>query len=375
MADLRYPYRNTLKETIQTLQNRKPISSLTFKFEDDVFYKSRDLQEVILKNKPTGTVECLKIRNFCVDLETHYKSFDFFLRCLEGPWNETKIFFYCSFFPLTLSDAKRFAEAISSNGNITALSLMGGRKGFFREDGTFECVFDAILKQGAVRGLQLTLLSFNEIVKRASTRSALANNTTLKELELNIIQPDASKVDDEGMAELSEVLKLNTGLETIDVCRQMMTNAGRRSLLESLRDNVTLRILNTTRQPLLIDPLEKEDPRERTERLALQSNIDRHMEWNKLYQRCTNSKGSIPLSAYPKLLSTLGCKPLALYSFLKQHNPKMFDSLGSNHPQRPHKRRSLRLLKKRKLSATTTTEASVSRRRVLPPIPNLLVNG
>jgi hypothetical protein len=375
MADLRFPYRNTLKETIKWLQNKKPISSLTFKFEDDVFYKSRDLQEAILENKPTGKVECLKIRNFCLDLETHNKCFDFFLRCLEGPSNETKIFFYCSFFPLTLSDAERFAGAITSNGNITALSLMGGRQGFFRKDATFECVFDAILKQGAVRGLQLTLLSFNEIVKRASTRSALANNTTLKELELNIIQPDTSKVDDEGMAELSEVLKRNTGLETIDVCRQMMTNAGRRSLLECLRDNVTLRILNTTRQPLLIDPLEKEDPQERTERLVLQSNIDHHMEWNKLYQRCTNSKGRIPLSAYPRLLSSLANKPLALYLFLKEHNPKMLDSLGSNHPPRPHKRRSLRLLKKRKLSATTTTEASVSRRRILRPIPNLLVNG
>jgi len=385
MADLRFPYRNTLKETIQTLRNKKPISSLTFKFEDDVFYKSRDLQEAILENKTSGIVECLKIRNFCVDLETHNKCFDFFLECLEGPSNETKIFFYCSFFPLTMSDAKRFAKSISPNGNITALSLMGGRQGFFREEGTFECVFDAILKQGAVKGLQLTLLSFNEIVKRASTMSGLATNTTLKELELNFIQPDHSKVDDNGMAELSKVLRRNKGLEKIDVCRQMMTNAGRRSLLDSLRDNVTLLTLNTTRLPLLIDPLEKEDPEERRERLVLQSQIDKHTEWNRLYQRCKNSKRSISQGAYPKLLSALGNKPLALYNFLKDHNPKLLDHSPSpgttNHPNRlrqiqsqtqsPGRRRSLRLLKKRRhptIAISVAAAAGVKRRRVLSPI-------
>lgn len=367
MADLRFPYRNTLDETIQSFQDDNPISSLTFKFEDDVFYKSRELQEAILANKPTGKVECLKIRNFCMDLETHNECFDFFLRCLEGPSNETKIFFYCSFFPLLLADAKRFARAISSNGNITALSLMGGRQGFFREEGTFERVFDAILEQGAVKGLQLTLLSFNEIVKRASSGSGLATNTTLKELELNIIQPDASKVDDEGMAELANVLRCNKGLETIDVCRQMMTNAGRRSLLESLRDNITLRLLKTTRLPLLIDPEEKEDPQERTERMALQSKIDEHMEWNKLYQRCVNSTRPIAPCAYPGLISTLGNKPLALYLFLKQHNPKLLDVRNGNHQKPSVGCDCLRPCKKRRLSACAT-RANISRKRVLPQI-------
>ena len=96
MADLRFPYRNTERETIQFLQNRTPISSLTFKFEDDLYYKSRELQEAIIRNKATGMVECLKIRNFCSELETHNKCFDFFLECLQGPSNGTKIFFYCS---------------------------------------------------------------------------------------------------------------------------------------------------------------------------------------------------------------------------------------------------------------------------------------
>lgn len=364
MADLRFPYRNTLTETIHWLQDEKPISSLTCKFEDEIFDQSRDLQEEILANKPTGKVECLKIRNFCMDLETHNECFDFYLKCLEGRSNATKIFFYCSYFPLTLSDAKRFAGAISSNGNITTLSLMGGSLGFFREEGTFERVFDAVLEQGAVKGLQLTLLSFNEIVKRASTQSDLATNTTLKELELNIIQPDASKVDDEGMAELSKVLRRNKGLETIDVCRQMMTNTGRRSLLESLRDNVTLKILKTTRMPMLINPQEKEDPQERTERLVLQSKIDQHMEWNKLYQRCKNPERSIPPTAYPRLLSELGNKPLALYLFLQQHNPKLLDCMkGNDYHQGPSRRRSLRLLNKRKRS---TSLEGVSQKRRMP---------
>lgn len=326
MADLRFPYRNTLRETVQRLREQEPISSLTYKFEDEDFDESKDLQEAILESKPTGKVECLKIRNQCLDLETNNKCFDFYLKCLEGPLNETKIFFYSSFFPLTLVDAEKFAEAITSNGNMTALSLMGGRQGFFREEGTFECVFDAVLNEGAVKGLQLTLLSFNDIVKRASTSSDLVNNTTLKELELNIIQPDASKVDDEGMAELAKVLRCNRGLETIDICMQMMTNIGRRSLLDSLRDNLTLRILKTTRRPFLIDPQEREDPKVRKERMLLQSKIDKHMEWNKLYQRCTNTKRRIPVTAYPKLLSELGNKPLALFLFLKQNNPKLLEA-------------------------------------------------
>ena len=371
MADLRYPYRNTLKETVQRLQDQKPIASLTYKFEDEVYDESRDLQGAILANKQTGTVECLKIRNQCLDLETNNKCFDFYLKCLEGPSNATKIFFYSSFFPLMLSDAKKFAGAISSNGNITALSLMGGTQGFFREEGTFECVFDAILKQGAVRGLQLTLLSFNEIVKRASTRSDLATNTTLKELELNIIQPDASKVDDEGMAELSKVLRCNQGLETIDICMQMMTNIGRRSLLESLRDNVTLRILKTTRRPFLINPQEKEDPEVRKERLNLQSEIDKQMECNKVYQRCMTSKTSIAPSAYPMLLSNLGNKPLALYLFLKRHNPRVLDSMrdiSHQHPE-PFRTRSPCLREKRKRCDLTTAGGnSRPRRRVLSPI-------
>lgn len=375
MADLRFPYRNSLTETIQVLESQKPISSLTFKFEDDVFYKSSDIQEAILANKSAGNVECLKIRNFCADLDTHNRCFDFFLRCLEGPSNGTKIFFYCSFFPLTLSDAKKFAGSISSNGNITALSLMGGRQGFFREEGTFECVFEAILKNGAVKGLQLTLLSFNEIVRRASSRSRLATNTTLKELELNIIQPDSSKVDDEGMAELSKVLRRNRGFEKIDVCRQMMTNIGRRSLLECLRDNLTLKVLNTTRLPLLIDPLEKEDPEERKERLVLQAKIDDHTKWNRLYQRCMNSKRTIPQTAYPRLLSVLSNKPFALYLFLQHHNARLLihSSLGKIRGPRskPSRRQSLRLMKKRKCSTTsmtTPTAKSIARRRVVPPI-------
>ena len=365
MSELKFPYRNTLKETIQRLQDQKPISSLTYKFDDEEFDESRGLQEAILANKPTGQVECLKIRNQCLDPEINNKCFDFYLKCLEGPSNETKIFFYSSFFPLKLSDAKKFAGSISSNGNITALSLMGGTQGFFREEGTFECVFDAVLNQGAVKGLQLTLLSFNDIVKRASTRSDLAANTTLKELELNIIQPDASKVDDEGMSELSKVLRCNQGLETIDVCMQMMTNVGRRSLLESLRDNITLRILKTTRRPFFIDPEEREDPKVRKERLVLQSKIDRHMEWNKLYQRCTNTNRNIPLSTYPRLLSKLGNKPLALFLFLKQHNPRILDSMKNScqHHTRSDLRRSVRLCNKRKSSNIATTKSSSKRRR------------
>lgn len=359
MTELRFPYRNSLEESIVALQNKKPISSLTFKFEDDIFSRSQELQQAILENKPSGKVECLKIRNFCVDQKTHNQCFDFYLRCLEGPQNETKIFFYCGFFPLSLAEAKKFARAISSNGNITALSLMGGKQGLFREEGTFECVFDAVLNGGAVKGLQLTLLSFNEIVKRGCT-SNLARNTTLKELELNIIQPDTSQLADDGMKELASVLRVNTGLEKIDICRGMMTNKGRRYLLESLRDNVTLRKLDTRKLPLLIDPFQQENKEEHDEGISLQCQINRHMEWNRIYQRCmsqTNERDqkmrSISLDVYPKVLETLGNKPTALFSFLRKNNPVIFDSFSERN-ESPRRRRSMRILKKRRVADIET---------------------
>lgn len=384
MTDLRVPYRNTLEESITALRKKESISSLTFKFEDDVFGISHELQKVILANKTSGKVECLKIRNFCVDQKTHNQCFDFYLRCLEGPQNRTKIFFYCGFFSLTLEESRKFADAISSNGDITALSLMGGKKGLFREEGTFECFFDAVLKKGAVKGLQLTLLSFNDIVKRGS-KSKLATNTTLKELELNIIQPDISQRADEGMKELSKVLRVNRGLERIDIGRGMMTNEGRRYLLESLRDNVTLLKLDTRKLPLLIDPFHIEDKDERDEGVLLQSQINQHMEWNRIYQGVCNSNGNIndnsnghehtdnrcnyssknkggrniSINIYPTLLETLGNKPYALFLFLRENNPRLFDSFSERTTQ-PRRRRSMRILKKRRIAKDVAVETAVA---------------
>ena len=343
------------------LRNERPITSLTIKFEDDVFNRSQELQKAILANKTSGKVECLKIRNFCVDQETHNQCFDFYLRCLEGSQNETKIFFYCGFFPLTLAEAKKFAGAIASNGNITALSLMGGRQGLFREEGTFERVFDAVLNRGAVKGLQLTLLSFNDIVKRgcagSSMSSNLATNTTLKELELNIIRPDTSQVADEGMEQLANVLRVNRGLEKIDICGGMMTNVGRRYLLESLRDNITLLKLATRRLPLLIDPLHKEERIEHEEGIFLQNQINRHLEWNRIYRRCdenNNRSGrTISLDIYPDLLVELANKPAALFLFLRKNNPHLFDSFSERNQKR-RRRRSMRVLKKRRISESSS---------------------
>mmetsp|Transcript_24930 Transcript_24930/g.68723 ORF Transcript_24930/g.68723 Transcript_24930/m.68723 type:complete len:376 (-) Transcript_24930:1519-2646(-) len=358
MTELRVPYRNTLEESIFALRQEESISSLTFKFEDDVYSRSQELQKTILANKTSGKVECLKIRNFCIDPKQHNQCFDFYLRCLEGPRNETKIFFYCGFFPLTLTESKRFADAIASNGDITALSLMGGKQGLFREEGTFECFFDAVLDKGAVKGLQLTLLSFNDIVKRGC-KSKLATNTTLKELELNIIQPDITQRADEGIKELSKVLRINRGLERIDIGRGMMTNKGRRYLLESLRDNVTLLKLDTRKLPLLIDPFQIEEKEERDEGILLQSQIDRHLEWNRIYKRCNDNKGrAISLDIYPTLLETLANKPYALFLFLRENNPQIFDSFAERWHQ-PRRRRSMRILKKRRIAREMAVETAV----------------
>jgi len=286
---------------------------------------------------------------------------------------------------LTLAEAKKFAGAIASNGNITALSLMGGKQGLFREEGTFECVFDAVLNGGAVKGLQLTLLSFNDIVKRSCcadsssmSSSNLATNTTLKELELNIIRPDTSQVADEGMEQLANVLRVNRGLEKIDICGGMMTNMGRRYLLESLRDNITLLKLETRRLPLLIDPLHKEERIEHEEGILLQSQINRHLEWNRIYRRCDENNNNnnnnnrsgrrtISLDIYPDLLEELANKPAALFLFLRNNNPQLFDSFSERN-QKQRRRRSMRVLKKRRISEISgsgSSSSSSSERNIL----------
>jgi hypothetical protein len=92
-----------------------------------------------------------------------------------------------------------------------------------------------------VTTLCLLLVSNSKIFERTGL-SKLVTNTTLKSLNLDIYKEAEDQVplyvtDDEGMEILADVLKVNRGLETIDIPRVIMTNVGRKYLLDSLRDN------------------------------------------------------------------------------------------------------------------------------------------
>jgi hypothetical protein len=91
-------------------------------------------------------------------------------------------FHYASGLPFKLADANRFAVAIASNGNIERLFLYDKGR-IFREKGTFECIFDAILENVSIQALCLSLssASMKDIVRRNCIgNSKLGRNTTLK---------------------------------------------------------------------------------------------------------------------------------------------------------------------------------------------------
>ena len=79
--------------------------------------------------------------------------------------------------------------------------------------------------------------------------------TTLKSLNLDIYQDYELGAEDHlepltcyRLQNLGDVLhKVNRGLETIDIPQVVVTNVGRKYLLDSLRDNVTLSTLGTTK--------------------------------------------------------------------------------------------------------------------------------
>jgi hypothetical protein len=357
---------NSMEEIITALRNEAYISALCCTFKDDNFNTSEGLREAILSNEMSGRVEQLQIQNYCRNRDIHYQCFSFYLRCLEGPGKHTTKFGYdTSDFPLTLTDAKRCAVAISSNDIIHTVGFFdwGLRDGIFHEEGTLECICDAILDNGVEHLCLTTTPSVNNyFVKRVSTPK-LASNTTLKILNFNFIQDDtpaylATYESNEGIKQLANILKVNKGLEGIYIRFPIITNIGRRYLLESLRDNTTLVQLNTRESSVFVeiredeeDPVE-EDETERDESISLQYQIDRHMMLNKIWKRYDdNSKSStsiISLDIYPDLLEKLAEKPLLLFLFMQQNHPLIFTSFSTDQSRKHRRRRSMRILKKKR---------------------------
>jgi hypothetical protein len=361
---------NSMEEIITALRNEAPISSLGCKFTNDNFNTSEELREAMLNNNISGRVSFLHINNYCRNRDTHKRCFDFYLRCLEGPENKIGRFAYdIKGFPLTLADAKRFAVAIASNDSIDLIAFFYWlRDGVVHEEGTLECIFNAVFENG-VENLCLTTTprATNSFVKRVFT-SKLASNTTLKILNFSFIQAGArtylaTDESNEGIKQLANILKVNKGLSRISIPFPIITNIGRRYLLESLRDNTTLVQLNTRKISVVAGRIEgevnrvEEDEIERDESLSLQSQIDRHMMLNTIWGRLAtnnnndNSKSrasTISLDIYPDLLEKLAEKPLLLFLFMQQNHPLIFTSFSTDQSRKHRRRRSMRILKKKR---------------------------
>jgi hypothetical protein len=362
MAMLFFPVNNTMEEAISALKNEGFIDVLQYVFWDDSFDASKELQELIISKKASGKIGVLEIGNLCLNQETHNRGIDFYLRCLEGPQNKTTGYNYASHCPLTLANASRFSAAIASNDSIELLSFedFTGDNMLFSKEGTFEFIFNAVLDGGVNKLLFAFGPSSNNILERVCTgRSKLATNTTLRGLNFEVSKHDADPqplhaTDDEGMKKLASVLKVNRGLKTITIPRAMMTNVGRKYILDSLRDNTTLSTLDTTKS-LFVGEDPPENVEERKERVFLQSQIDHHMMLNRIWKRCNknnennNNRTTISIDIYPDLLEKLAKKPLLLFLFLQKDHPQIFTS-SYERSQKRRRRRSMRVMKKRRIN-------------------------
>jgi len=159
------------------------------------------------------------------------------------------------------------------------------------------------------------------------------------------------------VCELANALRRNTGLQSIDLDSRMLSNHGRRALLDSLRDNCTLTELSTNSTSGDVNQNDVVSDR-------LQNEINNHMKLNKFWTRIQNfpymdtkTTGvpkkmtkriqTISVQIYPDVIEVLAKKPLLLYKFLRNdidHAP-LFGDVGKP----PRRRRSARVRKKRRL--------------------------
>jgi hypothetical protein len=357
---------NMMEDLISAIRTSTSIDVLYCSFDEETFNMPQKLRDVILNKNTLEKIKLFGIGNLCLNRETYNLSLNFFLRCLEEAQNKTTGFcYYSEHIPLTLPEAKRFATSIKSNGSsIRLLSFedRGRSDLLFSEEGTFECIFNAVL-DGGVDHLSFHFRSSSDIVVKrvclASNLNKLVTNTTLKELHINTCTyrtTEAGVTDDEKMTKLANVLKVNMGLETIKIPHVLMTNTGRSYLLDSLRDNTTLSTLDTI---VINYDLKKTDKKEKEKRNFLQSQIDHHMMLNRIWKRCNknnennnnNNRTTISIDIYPDLLEKLAKKPLLIFLFLQKGLSQLFSSFyeRSQKRQQQQRRRSMRIMKKRRM--------------------------
>jgi len=403
-----FPEENTIQDVIDGLEDEDNwIDILTCDFNDENFSTTQRLREAIMSRRDTNVCE-IEIFSSCVNKENREQILDFFLRYLDDndlhP-NPTYCFDYQTICPWTLAQAQKSASVIASlRSDITGLSLKGD---LFDEEGTFECIFGAVLDGGVIKRFSaMAAKTITDLKRGCIGRSNLANNTTLEVLDLDLFDPSAGHKIDETMEHLANALKSNRRLDTISIAGAMMTNVGRRLLMESLRDNATIVQLRTRDFDVInpndeegIQDIQMESRVEREDGQLLQSQIDRHTKLNRFWKRYASRKcngraqlnqfwnsyaignhndcgsdgdhkeecveeydseeeerlNSIPertlsLDIYPDVLEVLAKKPLLLFMFLREEHPQLFRSFDRR-PVPQQRRRSERILKKRRITA------------------------
>ena len=324
--------------------------------------------------------------NYDDNKDMRRKCFNFFLEYLTK-YSETPDMIHGSIeynipysSSMTLEEAQRLASAIklfdSEQSKHVALVLSGDSG--FTERGTFACIFNSIVDNGTLEDFTVwTIRSIVDLEHGCIGRSNLATNTTLKQLSFQHFgnEEDFDNVGmvtvvDGAMRELACALQQNTGLQSIDLDARMLTNHGRRALLDSLRDNCTLTALATqsaisgNRSAACVGVCTC-SPSCDSVSYEIQSEIDDHMKLNKCWTRIQNfpymdmktKKGvpkqmpkriqTISVQIYPDVIEVLAKKPLLLYKFLRNDidHTLLFGDVGKP----PRRRRSARVRKKRRL--------------------------
>ena len=394
--------------------NSKIIDLLICNFDDELISSgaTNEIQDIIISNRDTSQrpVCYLAVIDNCIEIENKKRCLDFFLRYLNTAPENGFVFQarYESMDAMELNEAKKIASTITQQRlrqrrRIDELSLWGET---FSNEGTFECIFNAVLDGGNVKRFDVQADSILDLFRGGCIgRSNFASNTTLETLELKLYDDDDIMnvtQHQEGMEQLANALRRNQGLKNLHLSWGIITNTRRRFLLESLRDNTTLLKLSTIED--CPDPskfgrhFKHMMTRKIQSSIEIQSSIDRHMKlnrfWNRLqrfpyrdFSRGSNSDNDsdddeeedysgggveqrnaaqrqrkerkpISLKIYPDILEVLAKKPLLLYKFLRGgekgivvDHTQLFDRTKLLQQRRRGKRqrRSDRIIKKRRI--------------------------
>ena len=127
--------------------------------------------------------------------------------------------------------AMALAESITHNTSLETLYLNWNQIG--KEGGI--ALFDA-LKNTSIRKLNL---SENNLWDVTNIGKTLANNQTLKELDLS-----KNKLGDEDAVEIAAGLAHNISLETLDLSRNHIVKEGWNAIFDALKSNTSIRKLN-----------------------------------------------------------------------------------------------------------------------------------